>query len=103
MSRLADDLAEHAARRFGEVAQQALNLIDDEEEREYFLVQVAIGVLLSAAKTLLTDTPSLERMSDNGRGIVLVSLIRSILDDRLSVQERSDLIAANDAARKAAP
>lgn len=91
MSRIADDLANHAARRFGEIAQQSLDLLDEEEDREYFLLLVGVQLMMSLAESMLGGHPPLAHLTPRARTILTLGILKTKINEILTTQEKSDL------------
>jgi hypothetical protein len=91
MSRIADDLANHASRRFGEIAQQSLDLLDEEADREYFLLLVGVQLVMSLSETMLSGHPPLAHLTPRTRAILTLGILKTKINEVLTTQEKSDL------------
>jgi hypothetical protein len=89
--RIAADLANHASRRFGAIAQEALSLLDEEGDREHFLVLIGIQLMMSLSETMLGDHEALANLSARARTILVLGIIKSKINESLTTQEKSDL------------
>lgn len=98
MSRIGDDIAAHACERIDRVMQQAIDLLESDEDARDLLVGVAGYILCSAAVSLGAEgsiVKVMQPLSPAARSAYLAAHIFTCLIRQVeSAQERSDLYAA---------